>query len=188
VPDLADRTVFLTLEPIPEERRRPEQELWAAFEAERPRLLGVLLDAVAKGLAELPRTKLEKLPRMADFALWATACETALWPSGTFWTAYWGNRDEAVDGVIDADPIAAAVRALTQARTEWTGNAYSDALVVLGTRSSVWGFQTHARLPRYTRSGMNSGSPCSSLPSRRNNNCKNVHYGLGNFLVRWQRF
>ena len=44
--DLADRAVFLTLEPIPEERRRPEQELWAAFEAERPRLLGVLLDAV----------------------------------------------------------------------------------------------------------------------------------------------
>ena len=68
-PDLADRAVFLTLEPIPEERRRPEQELWAAFEAERPRILGVLLDAVAKGLAELPRTRLDKLPRMADFAL-----------------------------------------------------------------------------------------------------------------------
>jgi hypothetical protein len=42
------------------------------------RILGVLLDAVAKGLAELPRIKLDKLPRMADFALWATACETAL--------------------------------------------------------------------------------------------------------------
>jgi len=122
-PDLADRAVFLTLEPIPEDRRRPEQELWAAFEAERPRILGVLLDAVAKGLAELPRTRLDKLPRMADFALWATACETALWPTGTFWLAYCGNRDEAVDGVIDADPIAAAVRAVMTTRTEWTGTA-----------------------------------------------------------------
>lgn len=122
-PDLADRAIFLTLEPIPEERRRPEQELWATFELERPRILGVLLDAVAKGLAELPRTKLDKLPRMADFALWATACETALWPSGTFWSAYCGNRDEAVDGVIDADPIAAGVRALMTTRTEWTGTA-----------------------------------------------------------------
>ncbi len=46
-PDLADRAVFLTLEAIPEERRRPEAELWAAFDAERPRILGVLLDAVA---------------------------------------------------------------------------------------------------------------------------------------------
>ena len=122
-PDLADRAVFLTLEPIPEERRRPEQELWAAFEAERPRILGVLLDAVAKGLAMLPQTKLEKLPRMADFALRATACETALWPAGTFWSAYCGNRDEAVEGVIDADPIAAAARAVMATRTEWTGTA-----------------------------------------------------------------
>ncbi len=122
-PDLADRAVFLTLEPIPEERRRPEQELWAAFEAERPRILGVLLDAVAKGLAELPRTRLDKLPRMADFALWATACETALWSVGTFWSAYCGNRDKAVEGVIDADPIAAALRAVMTTRTEWTGTA-----------------------------------------------------------------
>jgi hypothetical protein len=68
-PDLADRAVFLTLEQIPEERRRPEQELWAAFEAERPRILGVLLDTVVGGLRRLPETRLEKLPRMADFAM-----------------------------------------------------------------------------------------------------------------------
>ena len=129
-PDLADRAVFLTLEPIPEERRRPEAELWAAFEAERPRILGVLLDAVVEGLRRLPETRLEKLPRMADFALWATACETALWPAGTFWSAYCGNRDEAVEGVIDADPIAAAVRAVMATRTEWTGTA-SDLLGAL---------------------------------------------------------
>src|SRR3984893_11288930 len=72
-PDLADRAVFLTLQPMPEERRRPEQELWAAFEAERPRILGVLLDAAAKGLKRLSETRLEKLPRMADFALGARA-------------------------------------------------------------------------------------------------------------------
>lgn len=134
-PDLADRAVFLTLEPIPEERRRPEQELWAAFESERPRILGVLLDAVAKGLAMLPQTKLDKLPRMADFALWATACETALWPAGTFWAAYCDNRDDAIDGVIEADPIAAAVRALMAARTPWTGTASE----LLGTLSKMAG-------------------------------------------------
>ncbi len=59
-PDLADRAVFLTLEPIPEERRRPEAELWAAFEAERPRILGVLLDAVVEGLKRLPETRLRE--------------------------------------------------------------------------------------------------------------------------------
>lgn len=122
-PDLADRAVFLTLDTIPEERRRPEAEMWAAFEAERPRTLGVLLDEVVRGIRQLPETRLERLPRMADFALWASACETALWSAGAFWSAYCGNRDEAVEGVIDADPIAAAVRALITTRTVWTGTA-----------------------------------------------------------------
>ncbi len=126
-PDLADRAMFLTLEPISEEGRRPEAELWAAFEAERPRILGALLDAVVEGLKRLPETRLEKLPRMADFALWATACETALWPAGTFWSAYCDNRDEVVEDVIDADPVANAVRAIMATRTEWTGTA-SDLL------------------------------------------------------------
>src|SRR5208282_2812496 len=130
-PDLADRAVFLTLAAIPEERRQPEAKLWAAFEAERPRILGVLLDAVVEGLERLPDTHLPKLPRMADFALWATACETALWPAGTFWSAYFGNRDEAVEGVIDADPIAGTVRAMMATRTEWMGTA-SDLLGALG--------------------------------------------------------
>jgi len=122
-PDLADRAVFLTLEAIPEEQRRPEADLWAAFEAESPKILGVLLDAVAQGLRLLPDTRLERLPRMADFALWASACETAIWPAGTFWSAYCGNRDEAVENVIEADPVAAAVRAVMAERTEWTGTA-----------------------------------------------------------------
>jgi hypothetical protein len=129
-PDLADRAVFLTLEAIPEERRRPEAELWAAFEAERPHILGVLLDAVVRGLKMLPDTRLERLPRMADFALWASACETAIWPAGTFWSAYCGNRDEAVENVIEADPVAAVVRAVMANRTDWTGTA-TDLLSAL---------------------------------------------------------
>lgn len=130
-PDLADRAIFLTLEPIPEEARRVERELWAAFEKERPRILGALLDAVAHGLRMLPSTRLERPPRMADFAEWAVASEEALWPSGTFLAAYAGNRDEAVDGVIEADPVGSAVHALMAERSEWTGTA-SDLLGALG--------------------------------------------------------
>jgi hypothetical protein len=54
----------------------------------------------------------------------------AFWPAGTFWSACCGNCDEAVEGVIDADPIAAAVRAGMATRTEWTGTA-SDLLGAL---------------------------------------------------------
>jgi hypothetical protein len=129
-PDLADRAIFLTLDPIPEERRRPEKALWAAFDKVRPQILGALLDAVSLGLRRLPNTRLEKLPRMADFALWATACESDLWPEGTFWNAYAGNRDQAVDSVIEADPVGSAIRSMMASRTEWTGTA-SDLLDAL---------------------------------------------------------
>ncbi len=129
-PDLADRAIFLTLEPIPEDRRRPEKELWAAFDKVRPQILGALLDAVSGGLRLLPETRLEKLPRMADFAMWATACETSIWEEGTFLRAYAGNRDEAVDSVIEADPVGSAIRSLMISRTEWTGTA-SDLLGAL---------------------------------------------------------
>lgn len=129
-PDLADRALFLSLTPIPEDRRRPEAELWAAFEAEKPRLLGALLDAVVVGLRRLPGIQLERLPRMADFALWATACETAHWPEGRFMAAYDGNREEAVENVIDSDAVAVAVRELIADKVEWEGTA-TELLAVL---------------------------------------------------------
>jgi len=121
--DLADRAVFLTLEPIPEERRRSEKEFLATFEVERPRILGALLDSMVSGLKALPNTRLDKMPRMADFALWATACESGLWPAGTFLSAYRDNRARTIDSVIDVDPISFAVRSMMAKRTEWTGTA-----------------------------------------------------------------
>jgi hypothetical protein len=64
---------------------------------------------------------------MADFVLWAMACETALWPAGTFARAYAANRSAAVDRIIDADPVTDAVRAIMSDRITWTGTA-SDLL------------------------------------------------------------
>jgi hypothetical protein len=122
-PDLADRAIFLQLEPIRDEQRRSESELWRQFELARPAILGALLDAAAQGLKAMGSVHLDRLPRMADFALWATACETALWPPGTFTRAYTANRKAAIDGVIDADPIAACVRGLMSERSSWTGSA-----------------------------------------------------------------
>jgi hypothetical protein len=84
-PDLADRCLFVTLAPVPDRQRRSQQEIWTTFEKMRPKILGVLLDAVACGLRALPTTRLDEKPRMADFALWATACEPALWPRAPSW-------------------------------------------------------------------------------------------------------
>src|SRR5262249_10940661 len=112
-----------TLDPIGEERGRPEEQLWAEFERERPRMLGVLLDAVAHGLRRLPAVQLGRHPRMADFARWVTACETAVWSPGTFMAAYDGNRDEAIANVSEADAFATAVCSFMSIGTQWSGTA-----------------------------------------------------------------
>jgi hypothetical protein len=126
-PDLADRCIFLTLAPIVEQERRSESELWGEFEIARPRILGALLDAAVRGLQILPNVGLTSLPRMADFALWATASGSALWPAGIFARAYDANRKAAVEGIIEADPVAVCVRKLMAERGSWAGTA-SDLL------------------------------------------------------------
>ncbi len=54
-PDLGDRAIFITLSPIGEAQRQPEQALWREFELARPRILGALLDAAVQGLQRLGR-------------------------------------------------------------------------------------------------------------------------------------
>jgi len=76
---------------------------------------------------------------MADFAKWGTATETAYSAAGAFMAAYDGNRTDAVEGVIDADPVATAVRSLIVDRKEWSGTATNllEALaVVVGERTA----------------------------------------------------
>jgi 5S rRNA maturation endonuclease (ribonuclease M5) len=143
-PDLADRAILLTLQPIPEEKRRSEDRLWSDFDCAHPLILGALLDMVAHGLRELPNVKLGVLPRMADFALWGTACETAAWKAGAFLQAYSGNRGQAVLSVVEADPVASGVLSFMKGRKEWNGSA-SELLPLLAavateaiTKSKDW--------------------------------------------------
>ena len=121
--DLDSRTIILTLSAIREEDRKPEAKLWERFDEARPRILGALLDALAEGVRRHPDVKLDRLPRMADFAMWAVACESAIFPEGAFMRAYMGNRADAVESVIDANPVASAIRELMQDRESWEGTA-----------------------------------------------------------------
>ncbi len=123
-PDLADRSIALSLAVIPDTQRRAEREIWADFARERPKLLGALLDAVACGLREIAGVKLDGLPRMADFAEWTVACEAGLpWPHGTFMAAYGDNRDSMVETTIEADLVATATRSFMETAKEWEGTA-----------------------------------------------------------------
>jgi hypothetical protein len=123
-PDLLDRALPVTLPPISEAERRPEAELWQEFEEVRPRILAALLDAVSGALSTVGSVRLEGMPRMADFAMWATAAEKALgWEPGAFMDAHSGNRAEAAQSALEADPVALATTEFMEGRDEWTGTA-----------------------------------------------------------------
>jgi hypothetical protein len=108
-PDLLERTLGVQLEAIPDDARKLEDDLWASFNAARPRVLGALYDAVAHGLELLPEVRPNRLPRMADFARWSIACETAYQPAGTFMMAYGSYIDEAADIALESDIVAQAL-------------------------------------------------------------------------------
>lgn len=125
--DLLDRCVIINLPTIPEGRRLPESQFWPAVEAALPGILGAVLDAVAAAVCNLASTSLQRLPRMADFALWATAAEPGLGlRAGEFIEAYAGNRAVANEQALESSPVATYILQLVQAG-DWEGTS-SDLL------------------------------------------------------------
>jgi hypothetical protein len=119
--DLLDRAIPLYLPRIDESARMTEAQFHEAFDRARPRLLGVVLDAISYALRNLENVRLERLPRLADFAAWVEAAAPALgWPPGAFLSAYSENRATANDVTLGASPVAEAVRALP---SDFTGTA-----------------------------------------------------------------
>ncbi len=130
--DLLDRCLVVSPPRIPEDARRAEAELLADFDAARPRLLGALLDAVACGLRRVDDVRLDRLPRMADFAIWAEACAPALGlADGEFVEVYAGNRDAAAETALEDSPVVEPVRALA---VEGFEGISAELLAALGDR------------------------------------------------------
>ena len=138
-PDLADRALVITLPPVADSQRREEREFWAAFESARPKILGALLDAVAAGLRYLPNTRLDRRPRMADFATWAEACAPGFgWEPGQFLRDYDENRSDAVAAAAEASPLVPAIEAVL-ARTGLDAMGFDGTAAELLERLGVSG-------------------------------------------------
>jgi hypothetical protein len=157
--DLADRSIVLTLPRIPLEQRQSERRLNAAFHKARARIVAHLFDAVASGLACLPKIeclvkrKSVNLPRMADFAVWGMAVAPALgWTSDEFLAAFNANRKGAAETVLEADPVAAALIGLISEVGTWSGTA-TELLGELVKRSG-----DRTSLPNWPRSPTHLGS------------------------------
>ena len=135
-PDLGDRAFIITSPSIAPEARRTEEEIWTAFHAERPSILGALYDAVSSALRRRGEVKLSRKLRMADVAMWIEAAEPGLgWEPGSFNLAYAENQMAAVLSIIEDNPVAQAVRNLAEKRGEIEGSA-SEILPMLNDQIS----------------------------------------------------
>jgi len=123
-PDLADRSIAISLPPIPEDKRFTEKDWNAKFEAVAPEIFGAILDGVSAALRRIDEVHIDNKPRMADFAEWITAAEPGLgWPEGSFLPLYVANREEAVQASLEADPMALAIIKFMEERSQWEGPA-----------------------------------------------------------------
>jgi hypothetical protein len=88
---------------------------WTTFDAVHPKILGGLLDALVGALANVDQVRLDRLPRMADFATWITAAEQSLgWEPGAFMTSYTGNRNESHEIAIESSPIGVPLQTIAE--------------------------------------------------------------------------
>jgi hypothetical protein len=129
--DLLDRAIVVHLPAIAEENRRPESEFWEEFERLRPQILGALFDIVSSAINNLDTVKMDGVPRMADFAKWVSAAESALgWPTGRFLEVYTRNRRTSNELPLDASLVAQAIMNAKGNFTNWSGTA-TEALAAL---------------------------------------------------------
>ncbi|MBU3887218.1 ATP-binding protein [Methylosinus sp. KRF6] len=125
-PDLASRAIVIHLDPIPDERRKTEEEQEAAWAEAFPLVLGGLLDALTCALNNIANVKLARAARMADFEKLIEAASPALeWASGEFSRIYLDNQAELDSAAIESDVVASAILSLVRDDHPggWSGTA-----------------------------------------------------------------
>lgn len=108
--DLLDRSLILTLQRIPADEIKTEEELWADFEEDRSAILGCCFLILAQVLSDNEPVVLEEKIRMADFNVACVKVGRALgWNEEEVSKILWQNQEVANKKTIDEDIVALAV-------------------------------------------------------------------------------
>lgn len=123
--DILDRTIPIKVSRISETRRRTQSELDSEFARLKPYLLGSIYNTLSKALKLLPHVKLEKLPRLADWAkLCYAICESMDGHTGQeFLGAYQYILDRQTDMAVESSLVCQACRLLVSQTGKWEGTA-----------------------------------------------------------------
>jgi hypothetical protein len=131
-PDLAERSVQVQLAKLA--NRKTEAEIADAWRRDHAHFLGLICDALAEGLKELPVVECDlgdqELPRLADAALFAEAVARGLgWPRNLLLQAIEAASSAAADNLLDTDALAQIIlELLDQHGGTWTGELSTLAI------------------------------------------------------------
>lgn len=117
--DLTERLLTVQLATIPDHARRTETDLARAWQHAKPALLGGLLTEVARMREALPYVRLERSPRMADFAAILAALDQHHHDGAL--ERYLGQAANLAADSLSADPFTASM--LAELTEPFTGTA-----------------------------------------------------------------
>ena len=124
--DALDRIIEIPLAPIAEAERVTDEQIRAELDEARPRLLGALLDHVARVLEILPQIPVETgLARMNAYARILIAHDAAYGDgrSAPCLDAYQASLAVVRQDRADAEPVVVALRKLIHPGCAWQGTA-----------------------------------------------------------------
>lgn len=106
--DLADRAIVLPL--MKPDKPRLKIELFAELDKIKGKVFGALLTGMAAGMKGFDTAKVERSPRMAEFARFVTAAETAMgFEPGQTMAAYERTQKRTAFALVDDSPLATAI-------------------------------------------------------------------------------
>jgi hypothetical protein len=180
--DLVDRTITIETPIITE--RLEVTELWREYEAERPRLLGALLDIAARALELLPSMRIpaDERPRLVEFARLGMAVAAAVNKKPEdFMREFNASRQESLSRTIDASPVAAAVVDMVEARPQGITAPAKEILLALEQYRPT-GCDSWPRSPKGLGDALRRAAPALRQIGIE---CKCLGKGSGG-VVRWE--
>jgi phage regulator Rha-like protein len=136
--DLVSRTLFIALPRLKDSFKKSESEIWEAFNADYPYILGSIVNAISYGLRNRG-TDTSSYPRMMDFGRFVAECAPALgWEEGYWQNIYSDNQSVGIQQSIESDPFAVALVEMMESLAKdkihiWQGTS-SDILKVLADK------------------------------------------------------
>jgi len=141
IPDVVSRSDLLSrmivVEMMGLNENTDEETLNSQFEADKPYMLGYLLDGLASALKNRPNTQVTTSSRLADFLKVVTAASEGLeWEISSFQKIFENNQEISSGDILSLNPVSNALVSFMENRDQWQGTM-TDLLEALNPYSGI---------------------------------------------------